>query len=141
MKAVPAVLCYLSKCTASFSLNCVHTLSNSGPMKAAPSVADKCIAVFSWNCAQTSLNQKDSTPVCETGRKATKVGGWLQLLSYTSVNKLKLWLTQLQIHDKFLKLNFHVKLDHTQYQSILPLYYIYLEQYSHSELLQTLPLQ
>ena len=28
MKAVPSVLHYLGKCTAGFSLNCVHTLSN-----------------------------------------------------------------------------------------------------------------
>ena len=51
-------------------------------------------------------NCEDSTPVCETDRKATKVGCWLQSLSYPKldgVNKLRLWL---MIHDKFLKLNF-----------------------------------
>ena len=36
--------------------------------------------------AQTSPNYEDSTPVCETGRKATKVGGWLQLLSYAKLD-------------------------------------------------------
>ena len=29
---------------------------------------------------------KDSTPVCETGRKAKKVGGWLQSISYAKLD-------------------------------------------------------
>jgi len=34
-----------------------------------------------WNCAWTLLNYEDSTPVRETGRNATKVGGLLKSLS------------------------------------------------------------
>ena len=39
MKAVPSVLRSLGKCTAGFSSNCVHTLSNSATDEVAPSVA------------------------------------------------------------------------------------------------------
>ena len=63
-----------------------------------------------------------------TGRKATKVGDWPQslpcivsfpgvslngtenkailMLNWISVNKLRLWLTQNWIHDKFLEFKF-----------------------------------
>ena len=95
MKEVPSVQCYVGKCIAGFSSNCLHTLSNSATNEAQldeciagfssiclhtlsnsatnEAQLDKCIAGFSWNCAQPLLNYEDGIPVCETGRKATKV--------------------------------------------------------------------
>ena len=34
--------------------------------------------------------QTMSTPVCESGRKATKVGGWLRSLSYVKLDEHKI---------------------------------------------------
>ena len=41
-----------------------------------------CIAASSWNCVQILMNYKNSTLA---GRKAMKVGGWLQSLSCTKL--------------------------------------------------------
>lgn len=106
MKAVPSVLCSLGNCTAGFPQ--VAPCLSLQPMKGAKLVARYVYSCFSWNCAWTDLpNYEHGIPVCETGTKTTKVGGWLQSLSYTnwiSVNELRIWL--MQIHDKLLKLNF-----------------------------------
>ena len=84
MKAVPSILHYLGKCTAGFSSNCVHNLLNSATIEGwHPAKLDKCVAVFS---VQTSLNYGGSTPVCETARKVTKVGCWLQSSSYAKLD-------------------------------------------------------
>ena len=47
----------------------------------------KCIAVFLELCTDVMDHPiyKDST-CCETGRKATEIGGWLQSLSYAKLN-------------------------------------------------------
>ena len=56
---------------------CVHTLLNSTTYEGCSDHRwiDKAVLFFQENLLQTFPKYEDSTPVCETSRKASKVGG------------------------------------------------------------------
>ena len=90
MKMVPSVLCYLGKCTAGFSSNCVHTLSNLAAHEVAPSVSRR---VYKWGGFPEIVHRPHRTmkTVHLFERLVTKVGsrGWLQSLSYAKLDQRK----------------------------------------------------